>query len=176
MAAKHGHFEQLTYESLKCSITIAFVTYVMLLNQLCTHNYSTSLPEPPSSSTHPAPASSPMVSARSLTPRGRAHPRCTSPPTSFPNWRKHIGGQLKTWASTIKNDLAALSGPQVVGLWWWNRNWLAISCHLAQDQWTWAAIVWDAVLAQEESSSTRSGWKPLQVKSSLYMVLWSYHL
>ena len=37
-------------------------------------------------------------------------------PTSLPNWRKRVGGQLKTWASTIKDDLAALSCPQIVGL------------------------------------------------------------
>ena len=54
-------------------------------------------------------------------------------PPSLPNGRKRVSGQLKTWASTIKNDLAALSGPQVVGLRWWNRDWLSISCELAQD-------------------------------------------
>ena len=53
---------------------------------------------------------------------------------SLPNKRKRIGGQLKTWASTIKDDLAGLSGPQVLGLRRWNRYWLAISCDLAQDQ------------------------------------------
>ena len=37
-------------------------------------------------------------------------------PTSLPNWRKRVGGQLKAWTSTIKDDLAALSSPQVVDL------------------------------------------------------------
>ena len=55
-------------------------------------------------------------------------------PPSLPNWRKHFGGQLRTWASTIKDDLAALSGPQLVGLRRWNYDWLAILCNLAQDQ------------------------------------------
>ena len=87
-------------------------------------------------------------------------------PTSFPNWQKRVGGQLKTWASTIKDDIAALSGPQVVGLRRWNRDWLAISCDLAQDRRTWAAMVRDAVLAQEEAGSTRPGWKLIQVKVS----------
>ena len=85
-------------------------------------------------------------------------------PTSFLNWQKHISGKLKTWASTIKDDLAVLSGPQVAGLWRWNRDWLAISCDLAQDRRMWVAIVWDAVLAREEADSTWPGWKPIQVQ------------
>ena len=88
-------------------------------------------------------------------------------PPSFPNWRKHVGGQLKMWPSTIKDDLVALSGPQVVGLRRWNRDWLAISSVLAQDHRTWATMVRDAVLAWEEVGSTRPGRKPIQVKSSL---------
>ena len=35
-------------------------------------------------------------------------------PISLPNWRKCDGGQLKTWTSTIKDDLAALSDLRVV--------------------------------------------------------------
>ena len=69
-------------------------------------------------------------------------------PHSLLNWRKRVGGQLKTGASTIKDDIAAQSDPQVVGLRRWNRDWLAISCGLAQDRRTWAAMVRDAVLAR----------------------------
>ena len=141
-------------------------------NRSCAHNCSTTSPEPPSSSTRPTPAPSPMVWARGSTPRGRAHPWC-NPPHSFPNWRKRVGGQLKTWASTIKDDLAALSCPQVVGLRRWNRDWLAISCNLVQEQRPWAAMVWDAVLAQEEAGSTRPGWKPIQVLVSKLFYVWS---
>ena len=85
-------------------------------------------------------------------------------PSSLPNWRKRVGGLLKTWASTIKDNLAALSGSQVVGLRWWNRDLLAISCDLAQDRRTWAAMVRDAVLAREEADSTRPGEKPIQLQ------------
>ena len=84
-------------------------------------------------------------------------------PISLPNWWKRVGGQLKTWASTIKDDLA---GPQEVGPRRWNHDWLAISCDLAQYQRTWAAMVRDAVLAQKEAGSTQPRWKPIQVKSS----------
>ncbi len=30
-------------------------------------------------------------------------------------WRKQTGGQLKTWATTLKEDLVRLIGPAVVG-------------------------------------------------------------
>ena len=92
-------------------------------------------------------------------------------PPSLPNWRKRIGGQLRTWASTIKDDLAALSGPQVVGLRRYYRDWLAISCDLAQDQRTWAAMVRDTVLAREEAGSTQPGWEPIQVQVSIYIYM-----
>ena len=139
---------------------------MMLPDRSCAHNYSTSSPEPLSSSTCPAPAPFPMVRARSSTPTGRAHPRCTSNPPYLPNWRKRVGGELKTWANTIKDDLAALSGPR------WNRYWLAISRDLAQDQRRWAAMVPDVVLAREEAGSTRPGWKPIQVRVSTVIFIW----
>ena len=129
MAAKRGHLERLTYESLKCLTTIAFGTFYDV-------------------------AEGELIRDLLL-------------PTSLPNCRKRVGGQLKTWASTIKDDLAALSGPQVVGLRWWNRDWLAISCNLAQDPRTWAAMVWDTVLAREKAGSTRSERKPIQVQVSI---------
>ena len=68
-------------------------------------------------------------------------------PSPLPGWRKRAGGQLKNWAGVIKDDLAVLSGPKVVGLRVWNRDWLAISCDLAQDRRTWASMVRDAVRA-----------------------------
>ena len=36
-------------------------------------------------------------------------------PTSLPYWQESVGRQLNMCASTIKDDLAALSGLQVVG-------------------------------------------------------------
>ncbi len=38
------------------------------------------------------------------------------------HWRKKCGGQLKTWMTTLKEDLARLSGPDVFGLRRWNRD------------------------------------------------------
>ena len=90
-------------------------------------------------------------------------------PASLPNWWKRIAGHLMTWVSIIKDDRAELSGPQVVGLRRWNRDWLAISWDLAQDQRTWAAMVRDAVFAREEASSTRPGWKPIRVKVKTFI-------
>ncbi len=31
-------------------------------------------------------------------------------------WRRRPGGQLKTWATTIKTDLEPVSGPRLFGL------------------------------------------------------------
>ena len=45
-------------------------------------------------------------------------------------WRMRRGGQLKTWATTVKEDLALLSGPAVVGLKQWKKQWFAISAEL----------------------------------------------
>ncbi len=40
--------------------------------------------------------------------------------------RKKRGGQLKTWKTTSKEDLARLSGPAVYGLRRWNQDWMTI--------------------------------------------------
>ncbi len=42
------------------------------------------------------------------------------------HWRKRRGDQLKTWMTTLKEDLARLSGPDVFGLRRWNRDWMTI--------------------------------------------------
>ncbi len=40
--------------------------------------------------------------------------------------RKKRDGQLKTWMTTLKDDIARLSGPAVYGLRHWNRGWVMI--------------------------------------------------
>ncbi len=35
--------------------------------------------------------------------------------TPLRTWRRRAGGQLKTWATTIKADLEPISGPRVIG-------------------------------------------------------------
>ena len=66
-------------------------------------------------------------------------------------------GQLKTWVTTIKQDLVLITGPQVHGLRAWNRSWLQFSVDLAQNRSTWATAVRDAVNSREEASSIRPG-------------------
>ncbi len=63
------------------------------------------------------------------------------------HWRKKRGGQLKTWMTTMKGDLARLSGPAVYDLRRWNRDWMTIGIAWAQDRGAWAAAVRDAVVA-----------------------------
>ncbi len=49
--------------------------------------------------------------------------------------------------TTMKEDLARLSGPAVYGLRRWNQDWMTIGIAWAQDRGAWAAAVRDAVVA-----------------------------
>ncbi len=49
-------------------------------------------------------------------------------------WRRRAGGQLKTWATTIKADLEPISGPRVFGHARWRQGWVKVSSELAQDR------------------------------------------
>ncbi len=46
-------------------------------------------------------------------------------------WRRRTGGQLKTWATTIKADLEPLSGPRVLGHAHWRKDWVEVFSELA---------------------------------------------
>ncbi len=63
------------------------------------------------------------------------------------HWRKKRGGQLKTWMTTLKEDLARLSGPAVYRLRRWNQDWMTIWIAWAQDRGAWASAVRGAVAA-----------------------------
>ncbi len=43
------------------------------------------------------------------------------------------------WMTTLKEDLARLSGPDVFGLRRWNRDWMTIGIAWTQDRRAWAA-------------------------------------
>ncbi len=60
-------------------------------------------------------------------------------PTPPRTWRRLDGGQLKTWAATIKADLEPLSGPRVFGHARWRKDWVKVSSELAQDRRAWSA-------------------------------------
>ncbi len=63
------------------------------------------------------------------------------------HWRKKRGSQLKTWMTTLKEDLARISGPAVYGLRRWNQDGMTIGIAWAQDRGAWAAAVRDPVVA-----------------------------
>ncbi len=71
-------------------------------------------------------------------------------------WRKRTGGQLKTWATTLKEDLVRLIGPAVVGIRRWNKEWASLAMDLAQDRHAWSAVVRDVVNAMD-ADSVRAG-------------------
>ncbi len=71
-------------------------------------------------------------------------------------WRRRTGGQLKTWAATLKEELVRLIGPAVVGIRRWNKEWASLAMDLAQDRRAWSAAVRDAVNAMD-ADSARAG-------------------
>ncbi len=68
-------------------------------------------------------------------------------PTPPGMWRRRAGGQLKTWATTIKADLEPISGPRVFGHARWRKDWVNASSTLARDRRAWSASVRDVVNA-----------------------------
>ncbi len=48
-------------------------------------------------------------------------------------WFTRTGGQLKTRATTLKEDLKPLTGPRVLEYGQWVRDWVKISSELTQD-------------------------------------------
>ncbi len=78
-------------------------------------------------------------------------------PTPPRTWRRRAGGQLKTWATTIKADLEPISGPRVFGHARWRQDWVKVSCELAQDRRAWSFSVRDVANAIGGAGSTRPG-------------------
>ncbi len=71
-------------------------------------------------------------------------------------WRMRTGGQLKTWATTLKEVLVLLIGSAVVGIRRWDKKWASLAMDLAKDRRSWSADVRDAVNAMD-ADSARAG-------------------
>ncbi len=54
--------------------------------------------------------------------------------------RTRTGGQLKTWATTIKTDLEPISGHAG-----WSGYWVKVSSELAQDGRAWSSSIRDVI-------------------------------
>ncbi len=78
-------------------------------------------------------------------------------PTPPRTWRRRAEGQLKTWASTVKADLAPLSGLRVFGHARWRKDGVKVPSELAKDRRAWSAPVRDVVNAIVDAGSTRPG-------------------
>ncbi len=92
-------------------------------------------------------------------------------PTPPRTWCWRAGGQLKTWATTIKSDLEPISGPRVFGHARWRQDWVKVSSELAQDRRDWSGSVRDVINAIGDAGSTRPGWMPTQVQVSTSEIL-----
>ncbi len=78
-------------------------------------------------------------------------------PTPPRKWRRRVGGQLKTWATTVKANLEPISGPPAFGHARWRSDRVKVSSELAQDRRAWSASVRDVVNAIGDAGSTRPG-------------------
>jgi len=76
------------------------------------------------------------------------------------HWRKCCGGQMKTWLSTVKTDMARITGPDVFGLRGWNKEWLSITSTDASDRHSWSATIREAVNQIGREDQTHVGWAP----------------
>ncbi len=74
-------------------------------------------------------------------------------------WLRRAGGQLKTWATTIKTNLKPLSEPRVFGHARWRKDWVKVSSELAEDR-------RDVVNSIGDAGSTRPERMPTQVQVS----------
>ncbi len=59
--------------------------------------------------------------------------------------RLECAGQLKTCATTIKEDLEPFSGPRSFGHARWIKDWVKVCSKLAQDHRAWDASIRDMV-------------------------------
>ncbi len=83
--------------------------------------------------------------------------RDTLLPTQPRTWRRRAGGQLKTWATTIKADLEPLSGPRVFRQARWRKDWVKASSELTQDRRARGASVRDVGNSIDDAGSTCPG-------------------
>ncbi|VDN11553.1 unnamed protein product [Dibothriocephalus latus] len=65
----------------------------------------------------------------------------------LPNWKRRIGGQLKTWLDSVRQDMAVVLGPSVFGLWRWRKEWVELSRSAAMDRRAWRSIIRDIIEA-----------------------------
>ncbi len=68
-------------------------------------------------------------------------------------WHRPNGEQLKTWATTLKEDLVRLIRPAAVRIRRWNKEWASLAMDLAQDRHAWSAAVRGAVNAMDADSA-----------------------
>ena len=60
-------------------------------------------------------------------------------------WKCRLGGQLKTWLATVKEDVEKLGLEVVYGVKNWKVNWVSICSELASDRRVWRASIRDVL-------------------------------
>ncbi len=78
-------------------------------------------------------------------------------PTPPSTWCWRTGGQLKTWATTIRVDMVPFFGLRFFGYARWRKDWVKVSRMLAQHLRAWGASVCDVVTLIDDAGSTHHG-------------------
>ncbi len=76
-------------------------------------------------------------------------------PTPQRTWRKRVGGQMKTWTTTIKSSMEPLSEPWVLGYARWRKDWAKVWSELVQDRRALSATIRHVVSSIGDAGSTR---------------------
>lgn len=72
-------------------------------------------------------------------------------------WRRNPllrGAKETAERGNLRADLTILSGPAVLGLLRWNRDWRAMCCELAQNRRSWAVVVRDVVTSTTNKAAS----------------------
>ena len=68
-------------------------------------------------------------------------------PKPWNGWKCRLGGQVKTWLTTVKTDMEKLRLDKVYGLRKWKADWVNICGELASDRRAWRATIRDVLEA-----------------------------
>ncbi len=61
---------------------------------------------------------------------------------------------MKTWATTLKEDLEPPSGPRVFGFARWRKDWAKITSEFVQYRRAWGVSIRDVVTSTDNTDST----------------------
>ncbi len=83
-------------------------------------------------------------------------------PTPPRTWRRRAGGQLKTWATTIKADLDPLSRLRAFGHARWRKDWVKVTSHRTVEPGVPKNETWSTRRVNADASTSKYKYKNFQ--------------